>query len=81
MLVVELSHPSAQSFRLAGVCRDRVNLGSGVSQAVNEMAEAICAASNQGHSIAALGEAMRHGHSKTRPGTNQQKMTLVDRGA
>ena len=32
-LVVELSHPSSQSFGVAGICHDRVDLGSGVSQA------------------------------------------------
>src|ERR1700726_2838339 len=37
LLVVELSHPSSQTFRVAGICRDRVNLGSGVSEAVGEI--------------------------------------------
>jgi hypothetical protein len=80
LLVVELSHSSSQTFRVAGIGCDRVNLGSGVSQAVSEMAESVRTASHQGHSIAAVGEATSHGHSKTRPGTDQQKMTVVDRG-
>ncbi len=80
-LAVELSHPSSQSCRVAGVCRDRVDLGSSVTQAGSEIAEPVRIASHQGHPIPAVGEATSHGHSKTRPGTDQQKVAVVDRGA
>jgi hypothetical protein len=81
LLVVELGHPSSQTFRIAGIRRDRVNLSSGISQAVSEIAESVHAASYQGHSIAVVGEATSHGHSKSWPGTDQQKVAVVDRGA
>ena len=73
-----LGHPSSQTFRVARICRDFVNLGSGVNQAVSEITESLRAASHQGHSIAAVGEPTSHGHSETRPSTDEQKVTVVE---
>src|ERR1700722_2020034 len=73
LLFVELSHPSSQTLRVAGICRDRVDPGSGVCESVSEIAESVRAASHQGHSITTVGKATSDRHSETRPGTNQQK--------
>ena len=81
LAVVELSQPRSQGFRIAGIRRHGVDSGSGVCQAVCEIAESVRVSSQQGHLIAAGGEATSHSHSETRPGTDQKKVTMVDRGA
>ncbi len=73
LLAVERSHPRSERFGVAGIRRDRVDLGAGVSQAVRQIAEPVRAASDQAHPIAALSEPTGHGYAKTRPGTDQQE--------
>jgi hypothetical protein len=80
VLGVQLSHPSSQALWVAGICRDRVNLGSGVSQVGSELSESVRAASDQGDSIPAAGEATGDGQPKTRTSTDQEKVAVVDRG-
>lgn len=49
---VEGAHSGTQAVGVAAVCRDRVNLGAGVSQGVRKLTKTVCAASDQGHSVA-----------------------------
>jgi hypothetical protein len=75
---VEHTHAGAETFGVAGVRRDRVDLGTGVSQGVGELAEAVRAASDQGHPVPSLGEATSYGFSEAGPGADQQQVTPVD---
>src|ERR1700676_3518692 len=79
MAAVEGAYSGTQAVGVARVRRDRVNLGAGVSQGLRKLAESVCAASDQGHSVSPLGESASHRHSKARPGADQQQVTVVDR--
>jgi hypothetical protein len=76
---VELTHACAQTFRIAGVCRDRVDVGAGVGQPVGELAEPVGTASEQGDAVATLREATSNGFPEAVPGSNQQQVTSIDR--
>ena len=77
-MVVERAQPRRQIFWITGVGGNSVNVRPGVGQGVSEIAEPVGAPSQQGHSIAAGGETPSHGHSETRPRTDEQQAAVVD---
>ena len=76
--VVQRSHSGPQTFWVACVGRDCVDVGSGVSQGGGELVEAVGAASNQGDSVPIVGETTSHGFAEAGPGADQQQVTAVD---
>ncbi len=79
LAAVEGAYPCTQGVWIAGVCRDRVNLRTGVSQGVRKLTETVFAASDQRHSVSPRGKSASHRHSEARPGADQKQVTVVDR--
>ena len=75
---IDGTQPNAQVFGVAGIRRDRVDVGTRVRQIAGESPEAVGAAGDQGDSVTALSGPTSHGHSEAGPGADQQQVAAVD---